>query len=450
MKILCHVGPWCLAQFKTIAEGFEPSANVRFVSGFRKLDKSGLVDSYYKYVNSVELKLESDQRDEEVILRCRLMRTLPKNKAERHVSAMRRAIKEMLLRESPDVFICESIDQYLHDLLFQEVERLSIPSYGLIRTFVNGYFRISTRGEMQLIREPDALEVNSILLKLLDSKYIPENLVPLKKNLFWTYLRIYLSNNVRVFYFGLLRWLSLEPYNYHYWSSFLTTKNSYRHLIPKISFGDMNWRLKLSRSDKLIIFIPLQHVPEATVDYWTEDVEMIDYQSRLIAFITSLSSDFQILVKEHPGVWGFRKPSFYSSIIQANSSLIVCPIGTPVQECIAASNAVLVWTGSVGLEAALRGMPVLTICSPYYASGSRFKKITLKTTNNEINDFIRSLAGSLITLEDQNAMVRHLLRGIMTGLFKNDGNYDASNESDIADARHIGRYLRKVHDQNIS
>lgn len=449
MKILCHVGPWCSDQFKTIAEGFDASAKIRFVSGFRKLDQTGLVDAYYKYINAQDRMISSDPQDEEVILRCRLMRAIPNNLAKRHVSAMRQAIREMLLRESPDVFICESVDQYLHDLLFQETERLGVVGYGLIRTFVNGYFRISTRGEMQVVREPNAHEVSVILTNLIDDKYIPQNLVSLKRSLFQTYFKIYISNHMRIIYFAALRWITGEVYNYHYWSSILTTKKYYAHIIPRISFGDLEWRRRISKSNRLVIFIPLQHVPEATVDYWAEDVEMVDYENRLIAFINNLNSDFQILVKEHPGVWGFRKPSFYRAIERANSSFIVCPAAVSAQECVAASDAVLVWTGSVGFEAALRGKAVLTTCIPYYSIGSRFKKVTLTTANSEISDFIRNVSEAPITIEEQITMVRNLLCGIIAGTFKNDGKFDRFNQTDIDEAKHVGKYLRHVYDRNI-
>ena len=285
MNILCHVGPWCVDQFRTIASGFYPGASIRLLSGFRKLDETGLVNAYYKYIESEDNQFISDHRDNEVIKRCRLMRALPNEKANRHVSAMRIAVREMLLRERPNVVICESTDQFLHDLLFQEAESLSIPSYGLIRSFVNNHFRISTRGEMQEVRVPHEDEVNEILHKLTDEQYIPQNLLKLKKSLSLTYFRIFLSNHARFIYFLVLRFFSRELYNYHYWSSFQTVKNEYLHMIPRISFGDVNWKKKIAKSKKLVIFIPLQHSPEATIDYWAEDIEMIEYLNRLVELI---------------------------------------------------------------------------------------------------------------------------------------------------------------------
>jgi len=446
MKILCHVAPWCIEQFRTIAFSFSSSAKVRLVSGFRKLDETGLIDAYYQYVGHERVSAENDLRDDEVILRCRLLRSLPTVEAKYHVSAMRRAMREMLLREKPDVILCESVDQYLHDLLFQEAKELGVVSYGLIRTFVNGYFRISERGEMQRLRKPDEDEVETVLHKLIDQEYLPKNLVSLKRNLTLTYLRIYASNHVRVIYFFFLRILSNEFFNYHYWASTRTTRKVYTHLVPKLTLGDPDWRKRISTSSKPVIFIPLQHFPEATIDYWAEDCEMVDYLKQLTELIQSLGDDFQILLKEHPGVWGFRHPKFYKMLGQSSASIIWCPTKVRAQECIDICNAVLVWTGSIGFEAALRGKPVLATCTPYYASGKRFKKVSLQTSNYEIVNFIKDTNNIPVSFHEQYELVRHFLSGSIPGVMQNDGTFNLSNPIDVENAKKVGEWLRFIYD----
>lgn len=446
IKILCHVAPWCKKQFDAIANGFSENSEIRFVSGFKDLDQTDLVSAYNKYVTSRDFELIKDERDSEVIARCRLLRSLPNKVAYRHVSAMRVSIREMLLREKPDVLICESVDQFLHDILFQEAEDLGIHGYGLIRTFVNNYFRISTRGEMQKVREVDDSEVKKVLDFLCDNQYIPQNLPKLKKNLLFTYFRIYFSNLARVIFFEAFRYLKNEPYNYHYWSSTRTTREMYAHIIPKFSFGNKDWKFKLDKSQKPVIFIPLQHFPEATVDYWAEDVEMVNYPERLIEIIKFLNSDFQILIKEHPGVWGFRKPEFYKDIENSSLNVVVCPTEISGQECISACDAVLVWTGSVGFEAALRGKPVLTTCTPYYASGARFKKININHDIDDIKKFIEQCKVNKITEQEKIQLVRYLLNGLLPGYFQNNGTYNELDPNDITAANKVGEYIRFVHD----
>lgn len=446
MKILCHVGPWCKAQFRTIAEAFAPGAEIRFVSGFRDLDETGLVAAYYANVRAGRSAAAAPTgTDLEIIQRCRLLRSLDEPTAVLHLGAMQEAIRAMLDRERPDVIFCESIDQFLHDILFREAEKRGIAAYGLIRSFVNGYFRISTRGEYQRVREPAPEEVEAIRSQLVDRAYIPGNLIPLKKNPAVTYARIQISNQLRVVYFALRRHLSGEPYNYHYWTSTRTTREMYAHFIPQRPLGHPGWREALAAQGKPVVYIPLQHVPEATVDYWAEDLAWVNYWTKLEELLTHLSGRFHFLIKEHPGVWGYRKPSFYRRL-ERIPEVTICPTELTSQECIPVADAVLVWTGSVGFEAALRGKPVLTTCSPYYASGSRFKLISLTTSPEDVATFVAETARRPVTAVEQSDLVAHLLAGMFPGRFQNDGSFSLAQAGDVSAAQNLGRLVRGVHD----
>lgn len=446
MKILCHVGPWCKDQFAAIARGFEPSATLVFVSGFRKLDETGLSLAYYSYVDGTDNLAEwADSRDEEVIIRCRLLRSFQPDYAHRHVRAMRRAAREMLARARPDVFLCESIDQFLHDILFQEARAAGVATYGLIRSFVNGYYRISERGEMRVVRIAPADEVEQIRSQLSGDRYIPGNLIALKKRPTLTYLRIMFSNIARVAYFAARRQLSGEKYSYHYWTSERTTRHLYAHFIPKRPLGVADWRERIAASGKPVIYIPLQHFPEATVDYWTENTDFVDYPRKLVELVNVLREHFHVLLKEHPGVWGYRQPSFYRQF-ENLPDVTFCPTNEPSQDCISACDAVLVWTGSVGFEAALRGKAVLTVCTPYYMDGRRYLHIDLDTDTGQIREFIQWCKTTPIELQEQQALVAHLLSGLIAGRFQNDGTYDPASDEDLSDARKIGVMLRTVFD----
>jgi hypothetical protein len=445
MKILCHVGPWCRDHFEVIAASFCASADIRFVSGFKQLDQTGLVDAYYGYVGeSRGIAPAVHPDDVDVVRRCRLLRTLDEPTAHAHVGAMRRAVREMLHREKPDVIICESIDQYLHDLLFREAAALGIPAYGLIRSFVNGYFRVSERGEYVAVRSPHDEEVRAVLAKLIAADYLPQNLFALKRYPRLTYLRIQLSNLLRVVYFAAFRRVAAEPYNYHYWASARGTRVYSTHLMPQASLGDRAWQQRISQTGKPVVYVPLQHYPEATIDYWCDDVALVDYPAALVRILAHLRHDFHFLVKEHPGVWGFRKPSFYRDLARLES-VTICPTNVLSQDCIASSDAVLVWTGSAGFEAGLRGKPVLTTCVPYYSSGNRFMKIGLEPSAGDVVRFVKRCQTTPMTESDRLELVRHILAGAFPGRFQNDGSFRKERPADVADAQHVGRCLADLY-----
>ena len=170
---------------------------------------------------------------------------------------------------------------------------------------------------------------------------------------------------------------------------------------------------------------------------------MIHYEEVLFDIINKLNSNYHILVKEHPGVYGFRKPGFYKRLLK-HKNVTLCATSSPSQECIDISSAVLIWTGSVGFEAALRGKAVLTLAEPYYQSESRFFRINSKTELSEIDLFINS-CNTPPNREYQRSMVTFLLSGMLPGVFKNDGSFDSKNERDVNEARAIGNDLANLY-----
>lgn len=120
------------------------------------------------------------------------------------------------------------------------------------------------------------------------------------------------------------------------------------------------------------------------VDYWSEDLVFLNYPVAFKRLTLMLGEDFYLLIKEYSGVWGFCKPEFYECL-EGMDCITTCPTNVLSQECIDASDAVLVWAGAVGFEAALRGKPVFTTCDPYYFSGGRFKRINFDTNAHELS-----------------------------------------------------------------
>ena len=48
-------------------------------------------------------------------------------------------------------------------------------------------------------------------------------------------------------------------------------------LFPHKDIGNLKWENELNCKDKPSLYIPLQMFPEATVDYWCEDIKVIKY-----------------------------------------------------------------------------------------------------------------------------------------------------------------------------
>lgn len=444
MKILCHVGPWCVEQYKSIARSVCDSADITLISGFRDIDETTFQKNYYKYVAGASVNMDGLDEDD-FILRCRLLRSLPIEEARLHLYATRASIAEVLDNLMPDMVISEVVDQFLIDVLRHECDTRGIPFYGLVVSFVNGYYRVTARGEKSLARRSvDEAEVNKVLEKLDNKNYSPAFVKATKHKTgrildLWTTLY---RSNLKIPYFYVKRHLSGEKYNYHYWASYVSALDSF-HLIPRFYLGQRLSQIKreISKISKPVIYIPLQMYPEATVEYWSKNIEVINYNKVLPELVEKLSRDFHIVLKEHPNVIGTRHPRLYKKLL-CLPGVFFCETSANSNEIVNLSDSVLVWTGSVGFEAALRGKPVLTMTNAYYVDGERFKLLDMHTENSEIRKFI---VDACEKPTNNQKLVASLLEGLEKGRYKNDFSWSAIDENDISDSKAIGRAIANMY-----
>jgi hypothetical protein len=346
---------------------------------------------------------------------------------------------EMLDREKPDLILSETIDSYVMDVLyFQSIEK-GIPFIGLVPTFISGYFRVSARGEYNRSRVVSTNETASVLDRLLQKNYKPDFIKNNDSKLIIYALGRWLRNAIKIPYFLVKRLHRLERYNYHNWATLMVARDWFCW-IPNFNIGDKDWSYKIKKSEKPVIYIPLQMIPEATVDYWCENLEAIKYDSYLLNLVQHLSTDFTLLIKEHPNVLGYRNPRLYQ-LLQKNSAVFFAPTAVNSHELIEASDAILVWTGSVGFEAAIRGKPVLTTCKPYYEIGPMFKYVDLLTESQDIKKFINGVQVQNMD-QIQQELIAHVLSGVLPGRYIIDGSWSQDNPEHQQYAKNIADQLK--------
>ena len=440
MKVLCYVRPWNYEQFKCLAGNIAPNASLAFCSEHPVVDFSGLSAVYYFYLsnNSLVSNLSGAEQDD-FIARCRLLRALDKPEAIRHLAAMGQAIQELLAKEQPSVVLSLMVDSYLMDLLRYYCDRLGIKFVGLVPTFVNGYFRVTARGEATFNPSADACDTHGVKQALLDPLYAPVFNANSLSSPLRGILRRWAANIARVPYFYIKRHLLKDPYNYHYWAAQVVSRQLVNYFPPSDP-GNNSWLETLQNIDKPILYIPLQMVPEATVDYWCNDVEVIDYYTQLERFIAKYHSAFQIVIKEHPSVMASRPLGFYRRLA-VDKRVTVVPTYTASNEVLAVADAVLVWTGSVGFEAALRGKSVICLGDPYYLYGSRFLKINPATDSSVIYAHIQQVKSRPVTSGEQDELIEHLATQLFPGHFKNNGTWSEYSEKDLADCKTMAKSL---------
>ena len=442
MVILCNVAKWNKDNISILAGVVYPNASVIFTSPFKCHDELGVIDDFEN--NFKERKFVYSQEDRDIILRCRVLRLLDNKKALCLVGALRNSITKILISRKVNVVITELVDQYFHDVLVREARKLNIFVISPVQTFVNGY----CYGENITSRRVNESEVNDVFEYLNNQIYEPKYITNLKVSNNLHYAHRIAKNVARYVYFGLLSKRSSNRNIYHYLASSVGLKK-YASLFSMRRFKvTRNYMDYFCGGTSKFIYIPLQFYPEATIDYWCKDISVIDYENSLLKLIENLSGKFKIVLKDHPASLGFRNPDFIKRVNKLlNQDIFFVPTDLPSNLIVERVDAVVVWTGSVGFEAAFRSKPVFVIGEPYYVSGPFFKKVSLNSGVEEFEEFIVNFNRQEIGIEDKRALVNNLLSGFLKGFFRNDGTFDKSNNEHIREIMDLGQgisnYLNK-------
>jgi capsule polysaccharide export protein KpsC/LpsZ len=211
--------------------------------------------------------------------------------------------------------------------------------------------------------------------------------------------------------------------------------------------GESRWKQRLRTNEaRPRVFIPLQFVPEATVDYWCRNVEVINY-SRILMKAVRVFADkgYVTLVKEHPGIVGMRDNRLCKALLGEDNVIMVPPqIRATYLSTIC--DCVLVWTGTVGFEAALRGRQVLHFGSPYYVSGNWFWSVDSIRDLPRVLDELTCSRNLAISRDEQLDMVAHVLAGCIPGnLLYRDCKWKKSEKYGyLAEVKEAAQSIAKV------
>jgi len=421
-NVLIYVRPWNKAQFSDLAGRIWNHAEQINLSEHRAIDESGFADRFYE--NLKKNNRLNDAREnitneeiEEIIRRCRLLRTLDRHRAEDFVLSAFTSISQVFDIHKPTYVLSVTVDSYVIHILSIVARIRGIEFIALVPTFLNGYFRITTTGAKDTSREVSAEEVYNVRSSLVDSNYKPNWLARSESEISKKALRSWVRNLIKPIWFNVVRFVKRDPLNAHYLTSIETSKR-YWSFLP-IKYSGMTSVSEIQRvveeTDKKVGFLPLQMSPEATIDYWSEDKSWIDYEDKIFDVIDRFKNDYLFLIKEHPNVLGFRTSHFYRDLkLRKNVKLVGASIAS--NDILPLVDFVYVCTGSVGFEALVRGVPVCSENQPFYVMPNVF---------HGIEDFRFDKELDQVQGPGSDELVHYLLEGVFEGTFLNDGSWTA-------------------------
>jgi len=442
--VLLYVRPWNISQMEHLAQGvWGEDVNLECTSEHQAVDKSGLAADFNAAYRALGCdgapRHLSEDEAVDVMLRCRLLRSVGRARARRLLVAMEQAVDEVLTRTQPKAMLSLTIDSYVMDLFAILCRKRGIEFIGLVPSFVKEHFRITARGEFVDSRPVKEEEIDAALADLIVKDYRPDFLVQSSSEMRKQMWRLWLRNLPKPLWFALLRMRQGEALNYHYWASQQIARKFWGPW-PRSLNGISGPDLAALAEDggHRLIYLPLQMSPEATIDYWSADTRWIDYETFILDLVRRYRGKWRFLIKEHPNLLGYRSRGFYKRLEAEPNCIMVSP-KVPSNDLVSLCDGVLVCTGTAGFEAALRGKPVLSDSEPYYANRGDLLPVA-------------ALDGDLPPQsedpERQRSLMAHVLRGTLPGRFLNNGKWSAENaqhrEWSDTMANSIRGYLKRL------
>lgn len=131
----------------------------------------------------------------------------------------------------------------------------------------------------------------------------------------------------------------------------------------------------------------------------------------------SLPVGWKLLVKEHPNAHGYRSIGYYRKLRQIPNVVLAGP-NVDSNKLIEGSGLVLVVFGTIGLEAIIKGKPLVTLCQiPYELFPNNMVRYVnnLWELGNEIQDILSKYEYDEVEVEA--FLAAHIATGIRANLF---------------------------------
>ncbi|MEQ9667162.1 capsular polysaccharide export protein, LipB/KpsS family [Coleofasciculus sp. G2-EDA-02] len=388
-------------------------------SDFPGLEKINLMNTFYKYykLNTTEQHITTHDMCQ-IITRCRVLRLLPTQQAERMVHAMYQVITELIEKYNPSYFMSQSVDNYILDIFYRVCERHGVFTIMLCGGSIPNTIIVTRYGEKNKVRTPTEAEIDSALKILLDDNHRITYSQKFYGYSFFDHFRNFVQWWLKYLVFKILSWVKADPLNYRYLAAFFHTLDQGQTDLSNyqgIDLFESDWEYRLGKaSPKPSLFIPLAYVPEMTVDYWLKDLTFLRYEEFIINLCKKLSCQYLLVIKEHWAMLGIRRTEFYQKL-KSIPNLILVPADVNSRTVMKHLDIVLVGAGTAGIEAAIRGKRVITMCTPYYYLNGYYLCLNKAEQIEELPKYLESFIPPPITKNSQQNLVHSLLESTISG-----------------------------------
>lgn len=420
-----------------------------------------VVDAFYANLRRCRRRpdpgfaLLSAEQKADVVARCRTLRWLDPELAHSMIESMARALDGVLDTVAPRVIISFPIDRYVKHILKLLAEARGIAYLELTASVLPSMSMLLQGGHLVKSNDPvdeDALE--RYIAELASPSFLPTYVPRKSRYTRMRFVRTLGYFRARAAALKLISFWQRDTLNLHYLDAQpgLGHKCRWRD-IRIVSLCERDWRNKVGGFPRgRRVLFGLQLFPEASIDYWIQNVELIDHENLVVQAARSFSeAGFLVVVKDHPLQFGFRQTELIDRLRQLPNTVIV-PYEVSANDLVPLVDVNFTFTGTLGLQAALLGLQsVVTDC--YYSNEEDFTVFRAACEIETLPQRICEPDRSMMPLElRQRRIVKHLLQGSFVGDFFSFKGFKSDAEAAVrADqmGAALGVRLQELSDQGL-
>lgn len=392
--------------------------------------------------------LLSEAEVADVIARCRVLRWLPRAKATAMALAMADAMETVLEDVQPVVALGFPIDSYVSDVLARRARARGVPYYEVTTSALPGMCMLLHRGRLITGRdEPDPARIEAFIREIADPLFTPTYVQGQPAYTALRYFRTVGYFRLRALAFKLWSWLINDPLNLHYLDAQPTLGHKVKWRDVRITgMVEPDWEAKLEAfpKERRVLF-GLQLYPEAAIDYWIEDLDLVRHEDMLIEAARQLTgAGYQIVVKDHPLQFGFRQTGLLDRL-KTFPNVVIVPYEVSGNALLARCGLNVTATGTLGLQAALLGN--VSICGEaYYVTEGDFVILRSLADLDRLTTTVDSWKPPESLPDRQARIVANLLRGSFDAEFYSFRGFDPARPDPATAqlARRLGERLRAL------
>lgn len=385
----------------------------------------------------------------DITARCRVLRFMGARRAAAMALGMAEAFDRVLDQTRPDVIVSFPIDRYVSDVLEHLGRARGIPFYELTVSALKDKSMLMQKGALcQHAGDPAPEAITAGVEEMATPLFKPSYVQGLANFTRARWLKVFGYFRLRGFVFWLISLWHRDRLNLHYLDaqSFLGHKPRLSD-IRITTLIDDDWRDSLAAFPKeKRLFIGLALFPEASIDYWVHDLELIEYEDVITEIAEAFSqAGYLVLVKDHPQQFGFRQCGLIDRL-RAIENVKFVPYEADGTELLAISGVSFAVTGTLGLQAALLGATSIVI-ENYYTTDERdflFLKDRAGIADLPARVAAHDFADPLETR--QRRIIANLLQGSFASDFFSFMGFDADAPSEGATdlGRKLGGEVRRL------